>query len=91
LKQGAHEEIRENFIERGSVKKSRRISWASFVAGAYRMGRAKGRCCCFPRVASFINVDMDTCCKRPLETHGAYVGGGHWLKNAETHFRVGYM
>lgn len=34
---------------------------------------------------------MDAFYKRLLETHGAYVGGGHWFEMPKTYFRVGYI
>jgi aspartate/methionine/tyrosine aminotransferase len=45
---------------------------------------------CFPRMRVQPAGGTDGFYKRLIETHGAYVGPGHWFEMPDTHFRLGY-
>lgn len=52
--------------------------------------RPAGGVVCFPRMRSEPPGGTDAFYRRLLETHGAYVGPGHWFETPDTCFRIGY-
>ncbi len=48
----------------------------------------RGGCVCFPRIKS--NVNLETFYRALLETHGTYVGPGHWFGMPDSYFRLGF-
>jgi aspartate/methionine/tyrosine aminotransferase len=47
-----------------------------------------GGCVCFPRITASIN--LETFYQSLLETHGTYVGPGHWFGMPDSYFRLGF-
>jgi aspartate/methionine/tyrosine aminotransferase len=45
---------------------------------------------CFPRMRVQPAGGTDGFYRRLIETHGAYVGPGHWFEMPDSHFRLGY-
>ncbi len=45
---------------------------------------------CFPRMREQPSGGTDSFYKRLLQTHGTYVGPGHWFEMPDTYFRLGY-
>jgi len=45
---------------------------------------------CFPRMRAQPVGGTDAFYRRLTETHGAYVGPGHWFEMPDTYFRLGY-
>ena len=45
---------------------------------------------CFPRIKAEPVGGLAAFYARLLQTHGAYVGPGHWFEMSDLHFRVGY-
>jgi aspartate/methionine/tyrosine aminotransferase len=52
--------------------------------------RPKGGVVCFPRMRSEAAGGTAAFYQRLLETHGTYVGPGHWFEMPDVYFRVGY-
>ena len=52
--------------------------------------RPTGGVVCFPRMTHEPPGGTEGFYKRLLETHGTYVGPGHWFEQPDTYFRVGY-
>jgi aspartate/methionine/tyrosine aminotransferase len=50
----------------------------------------RGGVVCFPRMRSKPPGGTEAFYKRLIETHGAYVGPGHWFEMPDTYFRLGY-
>lgn len=87
-------EQRDRFLADLHVETRRRLAIVRDWVAAEPMiewVEPKGGVVCFPRVASSVKIDMGAFYKRLLETHGAYVGGGHWFEMPKTYFRIGYM
>ncbi len=45
---------------------------------------------CFPRMTAEPEGGLSAFYARLLQTHGAYVGPGHWFEMSDRHFRIGY-
>jgi aspartate/methionine/tyrosine aminotransferase len=45
---------------------------------------------CFPRMKAEPPGGFAAFYQRLLQTHGAYVGPGHWFEMSDRHFRIGY-
>ena len=45
---------------------------------------------CFPRMRAVPTGGTESFYRRLTETHGAYVGPGHWFEMPDTYFRLGY-
>ena len=52
--------------------------------------RPSGGVVCFPRMTKEPAGGTDAFYRRLLETHGTYVGPGHWFEMPDTYFRLGY-
>jgi aspartate/methionine/tyrosine aminotransferase len=52
--------------------------------------RPSGGVVCFPRMTAEPAGGIEAFYRRLLETHGAYVGPGHWFEQPDTSFRLGY-
>ena len=50
----------------------------------------RGGVVCFPRMRAEPVGGTASFYRRLLETHGAYVGPGHWFEMPDTYFRLGY-
>ena len=48
----------------------------------------RGGCVRFPRITAAVN--LETFYRSLLETHGTYVGPGHWFGMPDTYFRLGF-
>ena len=49
-----------------------------------------GGCVCFPRITAEARIDTDAFYNVLFEKYGTYVGPGHWFKQSDMHFRIGY-
>ena len=49
-----------------------------------------GSCICFPRISAEAGIDTDAFYNVLFEDYGTYVGPGHWFKQSDMHFRIGY-
>jgi aspartate/methionine/tyrosine aminotransferase len=49
-----------------------------------------GGCVCFPRIRADAGVDTDAFYRILNDTHGAYVGPGHWFEQSDRYMRIGY-
>ena len=65
---------------------------SDWIAGEHRLAWVKpsGGVVCFPRMIAEPAGGTDAFYRRLLETHGAYVGPGHWFEQPDTYFRLGY-
>ncbi|MEH6632694.1 MAG: aminotransferase class I/II-fold pyridoxal phosphate-dependent enzyme [Halopseudomonas aestusnigri] len=45
---------------------------------------------CFPRIIAPVNFDIEQFYTSLLETHGTYVGPGHWFEMPKTYMRIGF-
>jgi aspartate/methionine/tyrosine aminotransferase len=52
--------------------------------------RPAGGVVCFPRMRETPPDGVDGFYRRLLESHGTYVGPGHWFEMPDTYFRLGY-
>lgn len=61
-----------------------------WIAGEPRLEwiEPSGGCVCFPHITA--DVNLETFYKSLLETHGTYVGPGHWFGMPDMYFRLGF-
>ena len=61
-----------------------------WIAGEPRLEwiEPSGGCVCFPHITA--DVNLETFYKSLLETHGTYVGPGHWFGMSDSYFRLGF-
>jgi aspartate/methionine/tyrosine aminotransferase len=52
--------------------------------------KPSGGVVCFPRMRADPPGGLEAFYQRLLDTHGAYVGPGHWFEMSDRHFRLGY-
>lgn len=52
--------------------------------------KPSGGVVCFPRLRADPPGGVEAFYQRLLDTHGAYVGPGHWFEMPDRHFRLGY-
>jgi aspartate/methionine/tyrosine aminotransferase len=45
---------------------------------------------CFPRIKPDVEVDVDRFYRELFDTHGTYVGPGHWFDQDRRFFRLGF-
>jgi aspartate/methionine/tyrosine aminotransferase len=75
------------------VEMRRRLALVSaWMGGEDRLEWIKpsGGVVCFPRMTAEPAGGTEGFYRRLLETHGAYVGPGHWFERPDRYFRVGY-
>jgi aspartate/methionine/tyrosine aminotransferase len=70
----------------------RRQQVTDWMAGEERLEwvAPDGGVVCFPRMRAVPAGGTDAFYKRLTETHGAYVGPGHWFEMPDRYFRLGY-
>jgi len=84
---------RDAILKPTLVEMRRRLDLVSqWIAGEELLEwvRPSGGVVCFPRMRGEPPGGTDAFYRRLLESHGTYVGPGHWFEMPDTYFRLGY-